>query len=123
MLSSDATFAGRRRMVAVEAISPAVRELLDHKKNNERTRNRNGCVVRREGSEGRHSEITEPIEKIDEAEPNHANSADEDHHPVQGLDHEPASTAHTFCNRGKVEMICAAGCDRRADENSVYEEG
>ena len=112
-----------RRLGMVEAVAAAVDELLDgEQRDQERRRAESRHRARQSACPTAGGSCRSRAEIVDVAEPDQAQRDAEHHEADDDLDDQPRRAVHRLRDRGQVEMIVAAGRDRRADEDRVDEQ-
>ena len=90
-------------------MQPAVHHLLDGEKRNHGAADRDGDVKRCNWGHRRHSQTFEAIEKIQEAEVNHAERDAQHDRAVEQFEEQAAVSGHRFSEHREIEMVVAAG--------------
>src|SRR5882672_9138045 len=109
--------------IALEAVAPAVDELLDGEQRDEKPRERDRGIERGERRHRRHAEIAQALDDVYAAEIHHAEGGEEHDAAVEDLGDQTGAPVHRFGDRGEIEMIGAPDRHAGADEDAVDEEG
>src|SRR5262245_54572679 len=109
------------RFGMVEAVATTIDDLLDREKRDQNAGEGDRGIKRGDRCIRWQSKTAKTAEKIEIAVVDQAGSHYENNQPNNQFGGKTCAAAHRFRYGGEVEVIIAAGGDRRTDENSIDE--
>src|ERR1700674_1899421 len=110
------------RLGMIEAVAPAVDDLLDREQGDEDSGERDRGVKRGDRRVRGQAETAEAAKEIEIAEINEAAGHRQNHKASDNLDGEASIAVHRLGEGGQIQMIVSSCRRRRSGKNSIDEE-